>query len=65
MTINIIKDNSSLNSFIIRNFVHDKYNIHFSFNLKDYTSFLHELKNIGVNEIERAASNIKYSSQEK
>ena len=65
MTINIIKDNSSSNSFIIRNFVHDKYNIHFSFNLKDYTSFLHELKNIGVNEIEHAASNIKYSSQEK
>jgi len=50
-------------NFEIRNFIHNKYNLHTNFNLNEYKHYLTKLKEIGVTEIEHAGSNLTYFSQ--
>ena len=47
----------------MRNFVHDKFNVHNHIDFSDYISYICDLQEIGVTEIEHAASNIKTPKQ--
>ena len=47
----------------IRNYVHDQFNVHTPFYFASYAKYLKSLKDIGVNEIEHAGSNIKFTTQ--
>ncbi len=47
----------------IRNYIHDKFNVHFRFDFNSYVKYLHQLKETGFTEIEHAGSHLKHLNQ--
>ncbi len=47
----------------IRNYIHDKFNVHGRFDFASYKKYLLSLKETGFTEVEHAGSHLKYASQ--